>query len=121
MGEKRKRWTGEEIVTVIKRHLLEKAELSKICEEFGCCPSQVCRWEKQFFESGPQVFDRKPAAVREVQQMTQAYDELEKKLRRKDEVLAELMEEHVRLKKTPGAASSGSGSRTTRATKSSTS
>ena len=118
MGEKRKRWTGEEIVAVIRRHLMEKVELSKVCEEFGCCPSQVCRWEKQFFESGPQVFDRKPTADREVKDLTQANQELEKKLRRKDEVLAELMEEHVRLKKTSGAASNGSGFRTTPGTKS---
>jgi len=118
MGEKRKRWTGDEIVAVIRRHLMEKTELSKVCEEFGCCPSQVCRWEKQFFESGAQVFDRRPVAEREVKDLTQANEDLENKLRRKDEVLAELMEEHVRLKKTSGAASNGSGSRTTPGTKS---
>lgn len=44
--------------------------------------------------------------------------ELEKKLRRKDEVLAELMEEHVALKRTFRGASGASGSPTTSGTRS---
>jgi transposase-like protein len=120
MDEKqtRKRWTGEEIVAIIRRHLVDKVELSKLCEETGCCPSQVFRWEKQFFEGGAKVFDRKPAETREVLKLQQRAEELEKKLRRKDEVLAELMIEHVALKKTSGGPSGASGSPTTHGTKS---
>jgi len=105
----RKRWTGEEIVAVIRRHLMEKAELSKVCEETGCCPSQVFRWEKQFFAGGAKVFERKAAESREYRKLEQRAEEMEKKLRRKDEVLAELMEEHVVLKKTAGAPSGAGG------------
>jgi transposase-like protein len=77
----------------------------------GCHPSQVLRWEKQFFEGGAKVFDRKAAESREIQKVEQRAEELEKKLRRKDEVLAELMEEHVALKKTAGGPSGADGSR----------
>jgi transposase-like protein len=100
--QKRKRWTGEEIVAVIRRYLVDKVELSKLCEEMGCCPSQVFRWEKQFFDAGAQVFDRKPADSREIAKSQQRAEDLEKKLQQKNEVLAELMIEHVILKKRLG-------------------
>ena len=114
----RKRWTGEEIVAIIRRHFVDKVELSKLCEEARCCPSQVFRWEKQFFDGGAKVFDRKPVETREVQKLQQHAEELEKKLRRKDEVLAELMEEHVTLKKKSGDPSGAVGFLTTFATRS---
>lgn len=119
MSEKqaRKRWTGEEIVAVIRRHLVEKVDLSKVCEEAGCHPSQVFKWEKQFFEGGAKVFDRKTGETREAQKLRERAEELEKKLRRKDAVLAELMEEHVALKKTAGATFISNGSPTTSATR----
>ena len=121
MDEKqgRKRWTGEEIVAVIRRHLVDRLEISAVCEEAGCCPAQVMRWEKQFFAGGAKVFDRKRAETREVQQVRQRAEELERKLRRKDEVLAELMEEHVALKKTDGGPSGAGGSCRMSATRSS--
>ena len=117
--QRRKRWTGEAIVGVVRRHLMEKVEISKVCEEAGCCPSQVFRWEKQFFEGGAKVFDRRATDSGEVRRYQERAEELEKKLRRKDEVLAELMEEHVALKKTAGGPSGGNGFLTTSATRSS--
>jgi len=116
--QKRKRWTGEEIVAVIRRYLVDKVELSKLCEEMGCCPSQVFRWEKQFFDAGAQVFDRKPADSREIAKSQQRAEDLEKKLQQKNEVLAELMIEHVILKKKTGDTSGTGGSPTTPGTKS---
>jgi transposase-like protein len=115
---KRKRWTGEEIVTVIRRHLVDKVELSKLCEETGCCPSQVFRWEKQFFEGGAKVFDRKPAETREIERWKARAETAEQKVHQKDAVLAELMIEHVILKKKAGDPSGSSGSPTTPGTKS---
>lgn len=41
MGERRKRWSASEIMGTLKRYLVEKVDLSKVCEEFGCVPSQV--------------------------------------------------------------------------------
>ena len=116
--QKRHRWTGSEIVAVLRRYWKDKVELSKVCEEAGCHPSQVLRWEKQIFEGGAKVFDRKPVENRVAEKFEQRAEELEQKVRRKDEVLAELMEEHVALKKTFGGPSSASGSRTTSGTRS---
>jgi transposase-like protein len=74
--------------------------LSKLCDELGLRPTVSYRWQKEFFENGEAAFERDLSNdVREAERKLSA---LELKLRRKDEVLAELMEEHVALKKTLG-------------------
>ncbi len=101
---KKKRWSPEEIAAVMRRVLLDRAEVSTVCEEAGCCPSQVYRWQKQLFDGAAAVFNRKNgAAPRELKAARARADELEKRLQRKHEVLSELVEEHVRLKKSLGA------------------
>jgi transposase-like protein len=100
MSEKRKQWAGEEILTLLKRVLVGREELSKVCAETGACPSQVYRWQAQLFSEGAVVFQRKSvASQRERIEQLERVTELEGKLRRKDEVMAELLEEHVRSKK----------------------
>lgn len=103
MGESRKQWSGEEILAVLKRHLVDKVELSKVCEEFGVHPSQFYRWQAMLFGEGAGVFERKSAGEkRQVAKAEERVAVLEKKLERKNEVMAELMEEHVRLRKSLG-------------------
>jgi transposase-like protein len=117
MGETRKRWTGEEIVAVLERVLVKHEELSKVCEEAGCRPSQFYRWQKEFFLGGHKVFNRNAAEEARAKEAQEKVTLLEAKVQRKDQVLAELMEEHVALKKTAGAACASNGSRTTSGTK----
>jgi transposase len=108
MGEekRRKRWGPEEIARVLRRYLVEKVELSKVCEEAGCCPSQVCRWQKTLFDGAAATFSRRNGSPdRELKAAKARASELEEKLQRKHEVLSELMEEHVRLKKSLGEGS----------------
>jgi transposase len=105
MGDsrKKKRWKPEEIVAILKRVLMDRAEVSKVCEEAGCCPSQVYRWQKEFFDQGAGVFQRSNGSDdKRVRQLAAKAEALEAKLRRKDEVLSELMEEHLRTKKALG-------------------
>lgn len=104
MGEKRKQWKAEQIAEVMRRHLMDGVEVSKLCEEFGCHASQVLRWKRQLIDGAAKVFDRRPAQARELEKAKERGELLEKKLQEKNEVLAELMAEHVLLKKTPGAA-----------------
>ena len=104
-GEKKRRWKPEEIVGILKRVLLDRIEVSRVCEEKSCCPSQVYRWQKELFDQGAVVFERSNgSADRKVKEIAAKAEALEAKLRRKDEVLSELLEEHVALKKTLGGA-----------------
>jgi hypothetical protein len=41
-----------EKVAVLRRHLLEKEPISKLCDELGLQPTVFHRWQKQVFENG---------------------------------------------------------------------
>ena len=100
MGKNRRRFSSEDKVRVLKRHFVDKVAVSEICEEAGIAPTQFYQWQKQFFENGALVFDRKSAkkSSREADRV----QALESKLRNKNEVISELMEDHVKLKKELG-------------------
>jgi len=93
----RKHYTGEEKVAILRRHLLEQEPISKLCDEFGLQPTVFYRWQKEFFENGASAFQPKGRPSPQPQQERIEY--LEKKIQTKDEVLAELMAEHIALKK----------------------
>ena len=100
MKKQRKHYTPEEKVAILRRHLLDKEPISKLCDELGLQPTVFYRWQKEFFENGAAAFQPKAGPNHSAEQAR--IDYLEKKIQTKDEVLAELMAEHVALKKTLG-------------------
>jgi transposase len=102
MTKQRRHFAGTEKVTILKRHLLDKISVSDLCDEFAIYPNQFYGWLKEFFENGHAAFDngRKSKSVEDAKD--HKIERLESKLQRKDSVLAELMEEHVLLKKSLG-------------------
>lgn len=98
--KKRKNYTSQEKVIILKEHLLEQVPVSDLCDKYELQPTVFYRWQKEFFEKSANVFDQHrdgPSA-----QLERKVAELEGKLARKNEVLSELMEEHVALKKSLG-------------------
>lgn len=100
MKKARKQYTAEEKVAILRRHLLEQVPISKLCDELGLQPTVFYRWQKEFFENGAAAFQTKASRNHPAEQERIEY--LEKKIQVKDEVLAELMAEHVALKKNIG-------------------
>ena len=100
MKKPRKHYTAEEKVAILRRHLLEKEAISKLCDELGLQPTVFYRWQKEFFENWAAAFQGKGRVDHQAEQVRIEY--LEKKIQRKDEVLAELMSEHLALKKELG-------------------
>ena len=99
-NRKRKQFRAAEKVSIIRKHLIEKQDVSDLCDEYGIAPSVYYRWQKKFFEGGEKTFETTTqTAVIRLQQNVQ---KLEEKLARKDEVLGEVMEEYVTLKKSVG-------------------
>ena len=117
MKKQRKHYTPEEKVAVLRRHLLEKESISTLCDELGLQPTVFYRWQKEFFENGAAAFEQKARPNHSADQERIAYLE-KKKIQTKDEVLAELMAEHVALKKALGDSDRGLGSGTIRGTRS---
>jgi len=103
MNELRKHYSGPEKVAILRLHLLEKKPVSDLCDQYGIHPTLFYRWQKEFFENGHEAFDnhgKRRKAAEDLKDRKIAA--LEEKLQRKNEVLAELMEEHVQLKKELG-------------------
>ena len=59
MKKTRKHYTAEEKVAILRRHLLDKEPVSKLCDELGLQPTVFYRWQKEFFENGAAAFQTK--------------------------------------------------------------
>ena len=100
MTRQRQRFSAQEKVAILRRHLLEKVPVSELCDEHRLAPSIFYRWQKEFFENGAAVFERDNGS--EARRLHERNEALKTKLAHKDEVIAEIMESHVALKKTLG-------------------
>ena len=103
MTKQRKHYSPQAKVSILRRHLLEQVPISDLCDELGLAPTIFYRWQKEFFENGAAAFEcnskgRKKQEGRQERKVVA----LEAKLVTKNEVLSELMEEHVKLKKELG-------------------
>ena len=101
----RKQLTPEQKVAIVRRHLVERVPVSDLCDELGVHPNQYYNWQKQFFENGEAAFQRRPNKANEKRRQNASekkIEHLEKKLQDRNEVVAELMQEHVQLKKELG-------------------
>lgn len=101
----RKHLTPEQKVSILRRHLVEDIPVSDLCDEYGIHPTQFYTWQRQLFENAPALFERKTNGAnqrRQEETHSKKIAELEAKLQRKNEVVAELLEEHVQLKKARG-------------------
>ena len=100
MRKLRKHYTPPEKVAILRRHLIDRVPISDLCDEYDLQPTVLYAWQKLFFENGAAAFERKNRRVLSEDQRIIAA--LRDKLQRKNEVVAELMEEHIQLKKDLG-------------------
>jgi transposase len=112
MSKPRRKHSAAEKAAVVRRHLADKIPVSTLAEELSVQPSQIHLWVKQVLDQADAAFLRagNSRPGRQVQEakdvkIAQLEGELAKthlKLAKKNEVVAELMEEHVQLKKELG-------------------
>ena len=103
MSTARKHYSAPEKVAILRLHLLEKKAVSDVCDQHGIHPTLFYRWQKEFFENGATAFEnhgKRRKTAEDVKDRKIAA--LEEQLQRKNEVLAELREEHVQLQKELG-------------------
>lgn len=96
----RKRFTPQEKAAILRLHLLEHHPVSDLCDQHGLHPTMFYRWQKEFFENAAAALEPRTRRARDTTDRRIAH--LEQKLQRKNEVLSELMEEHIKLKKELG-------------------
>ena len=100
MRKPRTHYTPPEKVAILRRHLIDRVPVSDLCDEYRLSPTVFYAWQKLFFENGAAAFERKSGSGEQSNLRTIAA--LREKLQRKNEVVAELMEEHIQLKKELG-------------------
>lgn len=102
MSTQRRHFTGSQKLAILREHLLEKLPLSEVCRKHDIQPTLFYLWQKKLFEDGAAVFESKAATTRQQAAEEKKLAAIEDKLNQKNEVLAELMGEHVALKKKLG-------------------
>jgi transposase len=101
----RRRHTAEQKAEALRRHYVDKEDVSKICEDLKLQPSLFYNWQRMLFANAGGALDA-PASVggktpreRELEKKLAA---LEAKLAKKDSIIAEISAEYVDLKKELG-------------------
>lgn len=104
MERTRRHFTPEQKVSILREHLVEHVPVSDVCDKHRIQPTLFYQWQKTFFEKGSAAFESGRSPSRVVGQQERKLQALEGKLAMRNEALAELMEEHVKLKKSLGEA-----------------
>jgi transposase len=102
MSRKRRHFTAEQKAQIVRRHLAGKEAVSDLADEFGVQPSLIHNWVNQALAQVERAFDRPSGKRRLEEAKERKIAQLEAKLAGKNEVIAELMQEHVELKKELG-------------------
>ena len=99
----RRRFGAQEKVAILREHFLDHVPVSRVCDRHGLNPTAFYRWQKEFFENGTAAFEgRRSAGDSKARQLQERVEKLQAKLARKDEVIAELMQDYVRVRKSLG-------------------
>jgi transposase len=103
---KRRKFTTEQKVAIIRRHLVDKVPVSQLCEEYKLQPSVLYQWQKAVFDNLGAALDAPGAEAtsrqREKRETAAKIEYLEARLAKKDAVIAEISAEYVQLKKELG-------------------
>lgn len=102
----RRKFSAEDKAAILRKHLVDKSPVSDVCDEYGIQPSVFYGWQRQLMENMATALDGGAGRRRErnglEEKLTRKVDALEAKLAKKDNVIAEVTEEFVRLKKSLG-------------------
>ncbi len=102
MAKSRRSFGGREKMVILREHLIDKVPVSEVCDKHGVQPTMFYAWQKKLFEEGALVFEPSRGKSRAASSEGRRIESLEAKVQQKNEVMAELMGEHVALKKTLG-------------------
>ena len=103
MTRSRRHFGDEEKAAVVRRHLVDKVPVSDLCDELDLRPTQIYQWQKLLFENAAAAFAKTARKSRkQSDQQERKIASLEAKIQQKNEVVAELLQEHVQLKKELG-------------------
>ena len=100
----RRSYSVEQKAAILRRHLMDKVPVSDLCDEYKIQPSVFYGWQRQLMDHLPVAVESMGGRRRQSQEaeLERRIAALEAKLVKKDNVIAEISEEYVALKKELG-------------------
>jgi transposase-like protein len=95
MKSEKRKFTAEFKVQVLREHLENQVSVSKICEQYNINPNLFYLWKKELFAGALERFSNKKNGNTDQAKLNQ----LEEKLKDKDSLISEIVEDNLRLKK----------------------
>jgi transposase len=100
---KRRSYSTEQKVAILRRHLVDKVPVSDLCDEHKLQPSVLYQWLSNVFDNLPAALEARAVKPPQREKHLEAkVEHLEAKLAKKDSVIAEISQEYVQLKKELG-------------------
>ncbi len=87
--------TPEFKVMILRELLDNQVPAGKLSEEYGIHINLIYKWKKELFSHAGLIFVNNKSSNSESDKLTQ----LEKKLKQKDSLISEIVEDNIRLKK----------------------
>ena len=100
MARTRRRFSPEQKAVVLREHLVDRVAVSDVCDKHGIQPTVFYRWQKEMFENLPSLFI--PKSDLRLNALERQNADPKDRLARKDEVIAEIMEEVIAVEKPAG-------------------
>lgn len=97
MENGKKRYSPEEKMMILRELLENKVPLSDLAEKYKIHPNVIYNWRKELFEQGSSLF--KDKRIKEDQRLQDKIESLETKLKVRNDMISELLEDNIRLKK----------------------
>jgi transposase-like protein len=95
--DNKKRLSGKEKMMVLRELLENKIQIGELAEKHKLHPNVIYNWKKTLFEKGEMLFEMK--GERTSGKSEEKVIRLEEKLKNKDSLISEIVEDNIRLKK----------------------
>ena len=97
MTEKRKHYSAEQKVKIVRELLDNNVALSDLSKRYNVHPNMIMKWKKALFEGALETFNRKHDRQHSAQDTKIA--KLKQTLQDRDSLIAEIVSDNIRLKK----------------------
>ena len=90
----KRKHSAEFKVKILKEHLEQQVPIGKLCEQYNLHPNLIYLWKKELFSGALETFSK-----RKDRRGDEKITRLEEKLKDKDSLISEIIEDNLRLKK----------------------
>lgn len=95
MRNQKRHYSSEFKVQLLREHLENQQPVGKLCEQNNIHPNLLYLWKKELFIGAMETFSKKKTSKKEEEKTKR----LEEKLKDKDSLISEIVEDNLRLKK----------------------